>query len=70
MRRLSYAASKARYAEMLDTVAREHEEVVVVRPSGPAVVVVALEDYLALKEAVGQVRSSVIRRRVGLISRR
>jgi len=70
MRRLSYAASKARYAEMLDAVTRDHEEVVVVRPSGQAVVVVALEDYLALKEAVTRVRSSVIRRRASLIQRR
>lgn len=50
MKTLSYTESCARYAEVLDSVVDDREEVVITRAGHEPVVIVSLEDYEALKE--------------------
>ena len=50
MRTMSYTESRARYAETLDAVVNDREEVVITRAGHEPVVIVSLEDYQALKE--------------------
>jgi len=49
---MTYSESRRRYAEVLDSVVDDHQEVVVTRPGRESVVIVSLEDYESLKEAV------------------
>jgi antitoxin YefM len=57
MKTLNYADALARFDEVLDSVLDEREEVVITRTDGAAVVMVALDDYEALKETVYLLRS-------------
>ena len=50
MRTMSYSDSRARYAQTLDSVTDDREEVVITRAGHEPVVMVALEDYESLKE--------------------
>ena len=50
MRTLTFSQSRARYAETLDAVVNDREEVVVTRVGHEPVVIVSLEDYQSLKE--------------------
>ncbi|MGC3993059.1 MAG: type II toxin-antitoxin system Phd/YefM family antitoxin [Propionicimonas sp.] len=50
MKTLSYTESRARYAEVLDAVVDDREEIVITRAGHDPVVIVSLEDYEALKE--------------------
>jgi len=52
MRTMSYSESRARYAETLDSVVNDREEVVITRAGHEPVVMVSLDDYQALKETV------------------
>lgn len=51
MRTLTFSQSRARYAETLDAVVNDREEVVVTRVGHEPVVIVSLEDYQSLKES-------------------
>ena len=63
MRTMSYTESRARYAEMLDGVINDREEVVITRAGHEPVVVVSLEDYESLKETAYLMRSPANARR-------
>ncbi|MFC3996379.1 type II toxin-antitoxin system Phd/YefM family antitoxin [Nocardiopsis sediminis] len=51
MRTVTFTESAADYAELLDSVADDREEVVITRTGHEPVVLVALSEYTALKEA-------------------
>jgi antitoxin YefM len=61
---MSYTESRARYAEMLDGVINDREEVIVTRAGHEPVVVVSLEDYESLKETAYLMRSPANARRL------
>lgn len=50
MKTMTYSQSRARYAETLDTVVNDREEVVITRAGHDPVVIVSLADYESLKE--------------------
>lgn len=64
MKTMSYTESRARYAEMLDGVIDDREEVVITRAGHEPVVVVSLEDYESLKETAYLMRSPANARRL------
>lgn len=64
MKTLSYTESRARYAEVLDSVVDDREEVVITRAGHEPVVIVSLEDYEALKETAYLMRSPANARRL------
>lgn len=70
MRTMSYTESRARYAETLDTVVDDREEVVITRAGHEPVVIVALSEYESLKETAHLLRSPAnARRLLGAIDR-
>ena len=64
MKTLSYTDSRARYAEVLDSVVNDREEVVITRAGHEPVVIVSLEDYEALKDTAYLMRSPKNARRL------
>lgn len=64
MKTLSYTESRARYAEVLDSVVDDREEVVITRAGHEPVVIVSLEEYEALKETSYLMRSPTNARRL------
>lgn len=64
MRTMSYSESRARYAETLNAVVDDREEVVITRAGHDPVVIVALDDYQSLKEAAYLLRSPENARRL------
>jgi len=64
MKTLSYTDSRARYAEVLDSVVNDREEVVITRAGHEPVVIVSLDDYEALKETAYLMRSPANARRL------
>ena len=50
MKTMSYTESRARYAEVLDSVANDREEVIITRAGHDPVVIVSLEDHQSLRE--------------------
>lgn len=50
MKTMSYSESRARYAETLNAVTDDREEVVITRAGHEPVVMVSLDDYESLKE--------------------
>jgi antitoxin YefM len=67
---MTYTESRARYAETLDAVANDREEVVITRAGHEPVVIVSLEDYQSLKETAYLLRSPAnARRLLGSIDR-
>lgn len=64
MKTLSYTESRARYAEVLDSVVDDREEVMITRAGHEPVVIVSLEDYEALKETAYLMRSPANARRL------
>jgi antitoxin YefM len=64
LRIMSYSESRARYAETLDAVANDHEEVVITRAGHESVVIVSLDDYQSLKETAYLLRSPENARRL------
>jgi antitoxin YefM len=64
MKTMSYTESRARYAEVLDGVVNDREEVVVTRAGHEPVVIVSLEDYESLRETAYLMRSPVNARRL------
>jgi antitoxin YefM len=57
MKTMSYTESRARYAEVLDQVVDDQEEVVITRSGHDPVVIVSLEEYQSLKETAYLMRS-------------
>ncbi|HEY7008581.1 MAG TPA: type II toxin-antitoxin system prevent-host-death family antitoxin [Jatrophihabitantaceae bacterium] len=57
MKTLSYTESRARYAEVLDSVINDREEVVITRAGHEPVVIVSLADFESLRETAYLMRS-------------
>ncbi|MDQ3763230.1 MAG: type II toxin-antitoxin system prevent-host-death family antitoxin [Actinomycetota bacterium] len=64
MKTMSYSESRARYAEVLDSVIDDREEIVITRAGRDPVVMVSLEDYQSLKETAYLLRSPENARRL------
>lgn len=64
MKTLSYSESRANYAETLDSVVNDREEVVITRAGHEPVVMVSLDDYQSLKETAYLLRSPENARRL------
>lgn len=64
MKTLSYTESRARYAEVLDGVVNDREEVVITRAGHEPVVIVSLEDFESLRETAYLMRSPANARRL------
>jgi antitoxin YefM len=64
MRTMSYSESRAHYAETLDAVVNNREEVVITRAGHESVVIVSLDDYESLKETAYLLRSPANARRL------
>jgi antitoxin YefM len=64
MRIMSYSESRAKYAETLDSVVNDREEVVITRAGHEPVVMVSLDDYQSLKETAYLLRSPENARRL------
>jgi antitoxin YefM len=54
---MTYSESRANYAETLDSVTNDREEVVITRAGHEPVVIVSLDDYESLKETAYLLRS-------------
>nr|WP_243407743.1 type II toxin-antitoxin system prevent-host-death family antitoxin [Frankia canadensis] len=61
---MTYSESRARYAETLDRVVQDREEVVITRAGHEPVVIVSLDDYQSLKETAYLLRSPENARRL------
>lgn len=61
---MTYSESRARYAEVLNSVTDDREEVVITRAGQEPVVIVSLEDYESLKETAYLLRSPANARRL------
>ncbi|MEN3122346.1 type II toxin-antitoxin system prevent-host-death family antitoxin [Janibacter sp. LM] len=57
MKTMSYTESRARYAQVLDGVVNDREEVVITRAGHDPVVIVSLDDYESLRETAYLMRS-------------
>lgn len=57
MKTITFSESRAKYAQTLDAVINDREEVVVTRVGHEPVVIVSLEDYESLKETAYLLRS-------------
>ena len=64
MRTMTYSESRAKYAETLNAVVDDREEVVITRAGHDPVVIVSLEDYESLKETAYLLRSPANARRL------
>lgn len=64
MKTMSYSESRRRYAEVLDSVVNDREEVVVTRAGHEPAVIVSLDDYESLKETAYLLRSPANARRL------
>lgn len=64
MKTMSYTESRAKYAETLDSVTEDREEVIITRAGHDPVVIVALDDYQSLKETAYLLRSPENARRL------
>jgi antitoxin YefM len=61
---MGYTESRARYAEVLDSVVDDREEVVITRSGHEPVVIVALEEFESLRETAYLMRSPANARRL------
>lgn len=64
MKTMTYTESRARYAEVLDSVVNDREEVVITRAGHQPVVIVSLEDFESLRETAYLMRSPTNARRL------
>jgi antitoxin YefM len=64
MKTMSYTESRANYAEVLDAVTNDREEVVITRAGHEPVVIVSLADYESLRETAYLMRSPANARRL------
>ncbi|HEY5981178.1 MAG TPA: type II toxin-antitoxin system prevent-host-death family antitoxin [Microlunatus sp.] len=61
---MSYSESRARYAEVLDSVVSDREEIVITRAGHEPVVIVSLEEFESLRETAHLLRSPANARRL------
>lgn len=64
MKTMTYSASRANFAATLDAVLDDREEVVITRAGKAPVVLVALDDYEALKETAHLLQNPANARRL------
>lgn len=64
MKTMSYTESRRRYAEVLDSVVNDREEVVITRAGREPVVIVSLADFESLRETAYLLRSPANARRL------
>ena len=64
MKTMSYTESRAKYAEVLDAVIADREEIVITRAGHEPVVIVSLEDFESLRETAYLMRSPANARRL------
>lgn len=64
MKTMTYTESRARYAEVLDGVVQDREEVVITRSGHDPVVILSLAEYESLKETAHLLRSPANARRL------
>ncbi|MFJ9696730.1 type II toxin-antitoxin system Phd/YefM family antitoxin [Kitasatospora sp. NPDC101183] len=64
MKTMTCSESRARYAEVLNAVTDDREEIVITRAGHEPVVIVSLEDYQSLKETAHLLRSPANARRL------
>lgn len=64
MRTMTYSESRAKYAETLNSVVEDREEVIITRAGHDPVVIVSLDDYESLKETAYLLRSPENARRL------
>jgi len=64
MKTMSYTESRARYAEVLDAVIDDREEIVVTRSGHEPVVIVSLDEFESLRETAYLMRSPKNARRL------
>ncbi len=64
MKTMSYTESRARYAEVLDSVIDDREEIVITRAGHDPVVIVSLADFESLRETAYLMRSPANARRL------
>jgi antitoxin YefM len=64
MKTMSYTESRARYAEVLDSVVNDREEVVITRSGHEPVVIVSLAEFESLQETAHLLRSPANARRL------
>lgn len=64
MRTITYSESRANYAEVLNSVVDDREEVIITRAGRDPVVMVALDDYESLKETAYLLKSPENARRL------
>jgi antitoxin YefM len=64
MKTMSYTESRARYAEVLDAVVNDSEEVVITRAGHDPVVIISLADFESLRETAYLMRSPANARRL------
>ena len=64
MKTMTYSESRAKYAETLNSVVDDREEVIVTRAGHDPVVIVSLDDYESLKETAYLLRSPENARRL------
>lgn len=63
MRTMTYSDSRAHYAEVLDSVVDDREEVIITRNGKESAVIVSLDDYNSLRETAYLMRSPANARR-------
>ncbi|RMB61459.1 type II toxin-antitoxin system Phd/YefM family antitoxin [Tessaracoccus antarcticus] len=63
MKTMSYTESRARYAEVLNSVIDDREEIVITRAGHEPVVIVSLADFESLRETAYLMRSPANARR-------
>ena len=64
MKTMTYSESRAKYAETLNSVVEDREEVIITRAGHEPVVIVSLDDYQSLKETAYLLRSPENARRL------
>ncbi|MGH3427600.1 MAG: type II toxin-antitoxin system Phd/YefM family antitoxin [Mycobacteriales bacterium] len=64
MKTMTYSESRAHYAQALDSVINDREELVITRAGHDPVVMLALEDYESLKETAYLLRNPANARRL------
>ncbi len=64
MKTMSYTESRARYAQVLDAVVADREEVVITRAGHEPVVIISLEEFESLRETAYLMRSPANARRL------
>ena len=64
MKTMSYTESRARYAEVLDSVVNDREEVVITRAGHESVVIMSLDEFESMRETAHLMRSPANARRL------